>query len=292
MKLNVLVAYPYWRKPIIDAMRAMPKEDRRLIVDSGAFTAWNTGKPIHLDDYCRFLDSIEDLRPFHAVQLDVFGDPEASYKNLLIMRERGYDVMPVFTRGESLERLEEFYEMTDYIMFGGIVIGGKNREYVKWWLNRNQGRKAHWLGFVNIPFIKRYKPESVDSSSWNSASRFGNVSVWDGRYGIKTIHKKVFAQRPPDNVIHSMLKVGATPRMIQNLAKSDAWIANGRSQHITQGDETHLKSTAQFISTLSHIKRAFKIEQDFGTKVYLAGEASWTVFLIETFYYGRQRGIW
>ena len=140
-KLNVLVAYPYFSQSTREVLEANAGT-YRLIVDSGAFTAWNTGKEIKLDDYCAFLDTIAHLRPFHAVQLDVFGDPEASQRNYETMVSRGYDVMPVFTRGESPEQLEHLYTLTDYIMFGGIVIGGKNRNYIKWFVNANKGRKA------------------------------------------------------------------------------------------------------------------------------------------------------
>lgn len=171
--LNVLVAFPYWGALVTEQLKTLDRSEYRLIVDSGAFSAWNRGAKIELDDYCRFLDSISQFRPFYAVQLDVFGDPEASFRNLMVMRERGYDVMPVHTRGDSVEMLNRYYEMTDYIMFGGIVVGSENRGYVKWWLQQNQGRKAHWLGFVDVPFIKVYRPESADSTSWMTANIYG-----------------------------------------------------------------------------------------------------------------------
>jgi len=90
-KINILIAYPYFSKAVIKKLREMERCEYRLIVDSGAFTAWNTGKKIELDDYCKFLDSISEFAPYRAVQLDVLGDPEKSWVNYKIMKERGQD---------------------------------------------------------------------------------------------------------------------------------------------------------------------------------------------------------
>ena len=102
-KLYILIAYPYFNNRMYSYLLERRKKynDFELIIDSGAFTAWNTGINISLDNYCKFLDSISSLEPFHAVQLDVVGNPDETYKNYLNMRDRGYDVMPVFTRGSS-----------------------------------------------------------------------------------------------------------------------------------------------------------------------------------------------
>ena len=284
----MLVAYPYWGDKVTQTLRRMPHDDYRLIVDSGAFTAWNTGKVIELDDYCRFLDTLEEFRPFQAVQLDVFGSPEGTYKNLQIMKARGYDVMPVFTRGDTLERLEEFYEMAETIMFGGIVIGGKNREYVKWFLNRNNQRKAHWLGFVNIPFIRKYRPVSVDSSSACGAARYGRIEIWDGKYGFIRADRKDFINRPDPALVQAMVAVGAPLHVIKRLGHTSAWRASGKFGDITNRETNDFHASAQFVSLLSHIHRAQKVERDFGTHLYLAVGVSWFEAMVDGFYYHRK----
>lgn len=266
-KLNILIAYPYFKNNIFNLLKQRITElnDIRLIIDSGAFTAWNTGKKIELDDYCKFLDKIQDLHPFKAVQLDVFGDPEKSYKNFLIMKDRGYDVMPVFTRGESLERLEELYKHTDYIMFGGIVIGGKNKNYAKWFLERNKGRKCHWLGFVKMDFIKKYKPESVDSSSWLSGGRFGNLGLYAGNGNLATVSKKVFAQKLPNNIISLLHRNGVSDAEIHYLTHNQAWVGSGN-----YNPKNGLKSLAMMICTMGNVIRGIDVEKKIGTKIYLA----------------------
>ena len=57
-KLNILVAFPYFSQGIYRFLSEKDPSTFRLIVDSGAFTAWNTGREIRLDDYMKFLKSI------------------------------------------------------------------------------------------------------------------------------------------------------------------------------------------------------------------------------------------
>lgn len=289
--LNFLIAYPYFKQSTVDMLAGMPRNNYRLIVDSGAYSAFNSNMVISLDKYCSFLDSISHLRPFHAVQLDVFGDPEASYKNLLIMKDRGYDVMPVFTRGESLERLEEYYTYTDYIMFGGIVIGGKNKEYVKWFLNRNKGRKCHWLGFVNMPFIKAYKPESVDSNSWRSTSMFGSLAIYDGGGRLFTNLKEEFIQKPSTRMVNGFKRIGLTSDQYKHLGKKISWNASwefeGNDWSIPQ------PGIAQFISLLAHLKRGLEVEKKLGTKIYMVGNyTSSNKLIFRAQRYLHEHGLW
>lgn len=293
LPLNFLVAYPYLNdKENLNFLRQKKEETNfRLIVDSGAFTAWNSGKKIELDEYCKFLDQIEYLRPFYAVQLDVFGDPEASYKNLLTMKSRGYDVMPVFTRGDSEERLEEYYQMTDYIMFGGIVIGGKNTNYVKWFLNRNKGRKCHWLGFVNLPFIKKYKPESVDSSSWTMSARYGSLVLYNGFGQLKSFERKDFAKAPTDEMMRMFHRVGIEKSQVKHLGQNISW---SRPWYFEGNDwRAPTPGMAQFVTTLSHLMRAREIEKQLGTKVFMAGNIPVVnKFLFRCVDYLEKNGLW
>lgn len=266
---NLLIAYPYFKKDLVVEMSCFPKDRRRLIVDSGAFTAWNTGKTISLDDYCRFLDSIDFLRPFHALQLDVFGDAKKTYENWRVMKARGYDVMPVFTRGDSLERLEEYYAETDYIMFGGIVIGGANANYVKWFLDQNKGRKCHWLGFVNMPFIKAYKPESVDSSSWISGEVYGRIDFYTRSGIMKGFNRKEVFESGDKFVEMARLaaRLGLNGQEISLLRDEKSW--HSITAHVPDLTKPG-KGISAFCCALSYLVRGMAIEHHLGTKVYLA----------------------
>lgn len=263
--VNILIAFPYFKKDIFEYLKTIPKTAYRLIVDSGAFTAWNIGKVINLDDYCRFLDSIDILRPFNAVQLDVFGEPDATWKNFLIMKQRGYDVMPVFTRGDTLERLEEMYSYTDYIMFGGITVGGKNLNYVKWFMEKNKGRKIHWLGFCNVDFVKFYKPHSIDSSSWASGGRFGNIPFYSGFGKSVAVNRKQLLTTPDPKIYKLAKRSGITKSEVALLQKAESW-TNAWNFDLHKP----VKGAANFFSAVCSVHRALDIEKHLGTRFYLA----------------------
>lgn len=274
--LNILIAFPYFRKGVIAQLDQFPRNQYRLIVDSGAFTAWNIGKTIKLDDYCRFLDSIERLRPFNAVQLDVFGDPEKTWQNFLIMKRRGYDVMPVFTRGDTLERLEEMYAHTDYIMFGGITIGGKNLNYVKWFMEQNKGRHVHWLGFCNTDFVKHYKPFSIDSSSWSSGGRFGNVHFYRGYGQTSSFNRKKLLTMPPDRVFELARNSGITTQELALLRHAESWVVSTNTPGLTKPEN----GTAMLLSAIAFVQRSMDIERNLGTRFYLAAGTEYQLRLI------------
>lgn len=268
-KLNILVAYPYFTKNVYKFLMDTDPSTFRLIIDSGAFTAWNTGKQIDMESYCKFLKTIPTSWERKIVQLDVYGNPEQTYTNYMRMLDMGYvDIMPVFTRGDTVERLEEFYKYTDYIMFGGIAIGGENRNYVKWFCDINKGRKAHWLGFVNVPFIKHFKPYSVDSSSASSTERYGFIHYTVGKGEMKSRHRKLFTQPPPQEFIKHIMKSGFTLKEILTLQKEESW--NGKAT----APNKNPNGLASFITLTNHLKRAFDVENNLGTKIYLAYNGS------------------
>ncbi len=78
-KLSCLAAYPYMSPPTVDMLNRN-KDNLRFLLDSGAFTAWKAGKPIALDDYCKFLDTLP-FKPWRYFTLDVIGDPKNTLKN-------------------------------------------------------------------------------------------------------------------------------------------------------------------------------------------------------------------
>lgn len=289
--LNFLLSYAYFDEKNIIFCRNLPRDSFNLIVDSGAFTAWNSGKTITLDGYCSFLDKISFLQPFKAVQLDVFGNPQKSYENLLIMRARGYDVMPVFTRGDSLEKLEEYYQMTDYIMFGGVTIGSSNKNYVKWFCEKNKRRKAHWLGFTNINFIKHYKPESVDSSSWCSGARYGCLVLCDGFGNLKRYMRKNFIMEKSHSLKRSFEKIGIPENKINYFLKQKSW--EGDSYRFDGSDwDSPSRGMVGFVTACSYVLNSFEIEKKLGTKVYLAGgNLNVNTGLFKAFNYLKNNGI-
>lgn len=265
--LNLLVAFPFFKQKIIDFLREQDQHSPssyRLIVDSGAFSAFNSGVPIELDDYCKFLDVLkESFLPFQAVQLDVIGDPKATWKNYQTMKRRGYDVLPVFTRGDTEDSLERMYEAHDYVLVGGMVGRRDNLGFLKWLMERVRGRRVHWLGVIHPDAIKAFKPTSVDSSSWMTTSAMGgNAVLYVGGGEMDHLKRSMFVQ-PPDSILRARIKrLGFDDEEINEFAKRESW-RNTRP-------EGALGTAMIRLSVCSHIKRAVDIETHVGTQVYLA----------------------
>lgn len=234
------------------------------MIDSGAFSAFNSGKPVDLDDYCRFLDAIADLEPL-AVQLDVIGDPKATWKNFATMRKRGYRVMPVFTRGSPGEMLEHMYATADYILLGGMVGRRDNLGFLKWVMKRINGRKVHWLGLAgNIEAIKLYRPTSVDATSWISTSAMSGLTLlYVGGGRMKGVARTEFIGRTPSLPIqHAFARIGMNGDEIAEFKNYESW------RNTRPADR--LGSAMIRASVTSHILRALDIEQHTGTKIYFA----------------------
>ena len=83
----------------------------KLMLDSGAFSAWRKGKPIDLREYCDFVKAHKDVIAC-CVALDVIdpSNPEyaarQSFDNWLYMRSVGIDARPVFHAREDLKWLD------------------------------------------------------------------------------------------------------------------------------------------------------------------------------------------
>ena len=193
-KLSCLAAYPYMSPPTVDMLNRN-KDNLRFLLDSGAFTAWKAGKPIALDDYCKFLDTLP-FKPWRYFTLDVIGDPKNTLKNYQTMLDRGYKPVPIFTRGEDISVLEDYYKTSDVVGIGGLVGTPKNKGFINGIMKYVGKRKVHWLGFTNFEYIKYYKPYMCDSSSWLTGSRYASFKLYLGHGKFAKLAKKFFIDTP------------------------------------------------------------------------------------------------
>lgn len=249
-KLNLLVAYPYMQGQI-----QVIRENAdivRLLVDSGAFTAWKAGKKIELDDYCRFIESLP-VEPWRYFTLDVVGDPEGTLRNYETMLRRGFKPVPIFTRGEDPSVLENYYKTSDVVGLGGLVGTQGNRGFVRGIMRHVRDRKVHWLGFTVFDFVKVYRPYMCDSSSWTSGSRFGTFDLYMGRGRMVKVTKAEMAEKPPQQILDRVRYFGLDPA---GLGIKDNW----------HGGRTYNR----ILGGYSHVYLSHDIEYKLGTKQFLA----------------------
>lgn len=277
-KVNVLVSFTYFN----DTFRAiLDKHDPasfRLMVDSGAFTAWSMGKTVDMDDYARFLRSLPSEWEVEAIQLDVIGDHKATLKNFLRMVQMGVDTIPVFTRGTPLKDREKMYAHKDYVALGGLVNNPAYLPFVRYFMRTNEGRRVHWLGYTRPHDLKRYRPTSVDSSAISGAQRYGAINYYAGAGELKTVQRVAFGNRngTPDKehvarrettreaCIAACRRAGFTGAEIKQLARAEAWKGDvARSMNAERG-------FASFVNFVHGAWHAIDVERNIGTRVYHA----------------------
>ena len=254
--LNVLVAYPYLNKSLQTYLQ--DKKDINLLLDSGAFTAWKAGQVIEIDDYCKFIDNLP-IKPWKYFALDVVGNPQKTMENYEIMLKRGYNPIPIFTRGEEINVLEDYYKTSGIVGVGGLVGTKKNKSFVNALMKKINKRKVHWLGFTNIKYIKFYKPYMCDSSSWLTGSRYASFNLYCGNGKFEKINKRQWLTNR-DYLSGNELNI---KNVIKNygfnyfdLQKTNGWIGGN--------------SVIRNLCASSYIKLSDDIENQLNTRFFLA----------------------
>ena len=183
MSVNILLSYAYYSKEDLAAVRRR-LVCGRLLIDSGAFTAHTTGKPIQLKEYAEYLDTWRGSWD-HAVTLDVIGDPVASKRQTRKLHAMGLPVMPVFTRGDSIEEFDAMVKDVGYVCVGGLVglppALVEKRTALLQRRAEEHGGGIHALGVGALPALRRAKPYSADASNISGAFRFGSVVCFTGK---------------------------------------------------------------------------------------------------------------
>jgi len=246
-----LVAYPYMNPQVIESLRAVGPA-LRFVLDSGAFTAWKAGKPIQLDDYCRFLERLP-IKPWRYFTLDVIGNPDGTLRNYETMLARGFKPVPIFTRGEDPSVLDDYYKTSDVVGVGGLVGTPGNKGFVRGIMGHVKDRKVHWLGFTNVDFLKAYRPYMCDSSTWESGARYGTLRLYMGKAKFVTLNKSQFQYRPPPAVLNRIRSLGVNPF---RLARLDEWHGG--------------PSASRTLCARSGVALSVDVETMLGTKMFLA----------------------
>lgn len=265
MNLKVLISYAYAKSFDWSKIKQMaPQID--LLIDCGAFTAHTKGKKITLEEYYEFLSGI-DYPIIGYFALDSIGDAEQTWKNFMHMKEHGFEPMPIFTRGDNLKRLEEYYAHSNIVALGGLWAGGENDPgYVKYIMEEGfRGRRVHWLGFAVHNLLLYFKPYSADVTNWKRALRFGKLVVWTGR-GFFEAGRADFARKMPPIAQH-IQRLGYDPYLLK---KEENW----RGAH----------TLAHEISTVSYLKYTRQLKNKIGTDVYFVCNAQHEIDLLLKLY--------
>lgn len=178
--LGILVAFPYL-KQAKSMMERIDIQPDCWMLDSGAFSAWSSGKTIDIEALTE-----ETKNPFwtESVALDVIGDAEGSLKNALRMKEHGSPAFPVHHVGEPLEILDEYCANFEKVglscRFGEGV--PDSMTYLTHCFARHWPKQFHSFGWVTPEVLKTFPFHTADTATWNNGPcRWGNWGVAFGR---------------------------------------------------------------------------------------------------------------
>lgn len=181
MTFNLLISYAFHGKT---DLRRVKREMLcgRMLIDSGAYTAFTKGLAITVDEYAEFLTTWAGEWD-HAVTLDVIGNPVRTRENTRKLHQMGIPVMPVFTRGDGLKEFDAMVRESGYVCIGGLNQMDRPHQLARTKMLQRRasdlGGDIHALGIASMPLLREARPFSSDASTPAVGARYGNVLVFD-----------------------------------------------------------------------------------------------------------------
>lgn len=165
--LNLLVSFFYLKE-----YKEFPYsciKPKRLMLDSGAYSAWKSNKTINMDA----LIKCSKLKHWtECVALDVIGDPKKSLENALYMKEQGSTAFPVFHYGEDYGLLKDYCSVFPKVGLS-CLLGEPLKDSYKFLeecFKRQWPHAFHSFGWVlsqqKPHVVLRYPFHSADTSGW------------------------------------------------------------------------------------------------------------------------------
>lgn len=191
-------AYPKEIDEYMHLAQQMGVKGCRIMMDSGAFTAWNIGKPVQLNELMAYndkaleryghehefvfisLDVIPGERSRPATPDDVKQAMTQSFENYVKMRDHygAERVLPVFHSGDTDVKLREDYRALAPYMCLSMDQNMPEKSRLEWAQRNAVGdTKYHGLAATGNKMVSFIDWFSVDSSSWVTVGAMGNI-LW------------------------------------------------------------------------------------------------------------------
>jgi len=192
MKPALLVSFVYLQ-PFLEKQSKCQYRD--WVLDSGAFSAHNSGKEIKLQDYIdcckRLMDSDQTLTEVYS--LDVIGDWKASLKNTEEMWRQGVPAIPCYHYGEPWDVLKGMAKDYPKIALGGVAMkwAVKNK-FAEQCFARVWPKRIHGFGYGSEKSIMALPWDSVDATNWEIGPckygqwrSFGKMSIRGSKQNLR-----------------------------------------------------------------------------------------------------------
>lgn len=169
-----------------------------FLLDSGAFSFRNGKQDIDwikfTEEYAEFINK-HDVQYFFELDIDnLIGYEKVKELRTLLEQLTGKQAIPVWHPNRGWDEFVKSTEEYKYVSLGGIVAASpkQKHQYKKLFPKfvtqaHMNGARIHGLGQTGITIVKRSHYDSVDSTSWLSGVKYGNVVTFkNGKfYGMK-----------------------------------------------------------------------------------------------------------
>lgn len=172
-------------------------DDMKVFLDSGAYSVWNAGKQVNLDEYIAFLLENEYLLDVYVALDEIRGSVKANIDNYRLMTGAGLSPLYVWHLHEDWNLLDSLLrDFREEIMQGGIGAGGAphteyriRAPYISELIHRVEtsvSTRIHLFGTTAEWFLKRYSSiYSADSTSWHFDGMNRRINTPFGKFSVR-----------------------------------------------------------------------------------------------------------
>lgn len=222
-----LVSYAYPTQ-LTSWLEVSKQQTGKLLIDSGAFSAWNRNKKIDILAYIEYAKKAIEAgeatgKEVRIVNLDVIpgkvGETGAltknrkqenkdiienaakeGYKNLKIMKKHGITPIHVFHQGEDIKWLERMVEQTSYI--GISPANDMPQNHKRDWIasvfeymykNNMEHIDTHGFAVWSPKVLLEYPWTSCDAATWRLLAGYGKIF-----YPIGGFYNPDYSKQPED----------------------------------------------------------------------------------------------
>lgn len=183
----ILESYYY----IKDKYKLLKNKSDIFLLDSGAFTFMNAKKnnQINWDEYVeQYAGFIKNNNVKYFFELDI--DSLVGIKEVERLRKKLENItnrkcIPVWHKSRGLEYWEKITKEYDYVAIGGIAIKDIKPNEYKYFIPllkiaKKNNCKVHGLGLTSMDTMQKYSFYSIDSATWLTGIRFGEIHKFNG----------------------------------------------------------------------------------------------------------------
>lgn len=181
--IDVLLSFAFHSKTDHHELKRNLPPGSLMWIDSGAFTAYTSGKTFEVSEYADHLEASRGAWDY-AFTLDVIGDHRESMRQTEDLLSRGYPVTPIYTFGTPLKEFRALCRDFGYVGVGGIVPFTASRGKILKYLRTlthiadEHGTAVHALGVASRRVITQSGVWSGDSSALEQSKAFGAITFY------------------------------------------------------------------------------------------------------------------